>query len=197
MANFYSSGPPRGLASPFIFPPRCRSWPTTTGPARARWHWESIRRVFTWVRPEAQCSQAFWASHGWRWPFFVLGLAGMAYALFLGVGLVEPVRGQSELAKPTLDDSLVGDELGHGRLKGKLVRQAFPDLEQSCRRPAPVCLRRANFVAATFLTWLTHFIYEKFSMSLSGSSTISTAWSLSSLAGASAAVCLPTGWRDE
>ena len=41
--------------------------------------------------------------YGWRWPFYVLGLAGTAYSLFLGVGLVEPVRGQSELAKPALD----------------------------------------------------------------------------------------------
>ena len=37
---------------------------------------------------------------GWRSPFFVLGLAGAAYALILGFLLVEPLRGQSEGTKP-------------------------------------------------------------------------------------------------
>src|SRR4029077_13178844 len=29
---------------------------------------------------------------GWRWPFWILGLAGMVYAVFLGFCLVEPPR---------------------------------------------------------------------------------------------------------
>jgi MFS family permease len=115
----------------------------------------------------------------------VLGLAGMAYALFLGVGLVEPVRGQSELAKPMLDDPLIDDELAHASLeKGSLSDKIFRILSNRAAALLLCVFVGANFVAATFLTWLTQFIYEKFSMSLSGSSTISTAWSLSSLAGA-------------
>jgi len=46
---------------------------------------------------------------GWRSPFFVLGLAGAAYALVLGFLLVEPVRGQSEVAKPESIDPALGD----------------------------------------------------------------------------------------
>jgi MFS family permease len=42
----------------------------------------------------------------------------------------------------------------------------------------------ANFVAATFLTWLPMFIYRKFAMGVAGSSTTSTVWSLASLVGA-------------
>ena len=42
----------------------------------------------------------------------------------------------------------------------------------------------ANFVAAAFLTWLPTFIFRKFSMDVSGSSTTSIVWPLASLAGA-------------
>ncbi len=39
-------------------------------------------------------------------------------------------------------------------------------------------------MAATFLTWLPTFIYRKFAMGVSGSSTTSTVWPLASLVGA-------------
>ena len=42
----------------------------------------------------------------------------------------------------------------------------------------------ANFVAATFLTWLPLYIFEKFELDLADSSLISTVWPLASLAGA-------------
>jgi sugar phosphate permease len=42
----------------------------------------------------------------------------------------------------------------------------------------------ANFVAATFLTWLPLYIFEKFHVRLADSSMISTTWSLASLFGA-------------
>jgi MFS family permease len=123
--------------------------------------------------------------YGWRWPFFVLGLAGTAYALFLGVGLVEPVRGQSEPDKSALRDLLVDDDLAHATPeKGSLWDKVFRILSNRAAVLLLCVFVGANFVAATFLTWLTQFIYEKFSMSLSGSSTISTAWSLASLVGA-------------
>jgi MFS family permease len=41
---------------------------------------------------------------GWRCPFYVVGLAGAAYALVLGFLLVEPVRAQSEETKPVHAD---------------------------------------------------------------------------------------------
>ena len=51
---------------------------------------------------------------GWRSPFYVLGLAGMAYAVLLGFFLVEPVRGQSEEDKPAKPEPALGDELEQG-----------------------------------------------------------------------------------
>ena len=42
----------------------------------------------------------------------------------------------------------------------------------------------ANFVAATFLTWLPTFIFERFDLGLDNSSFTSTFWPLASLPGA-------------
>ena len=42
----------------------------------------------------------------------------------------------------------------------------------------------ANFVAATFLTWLPMFIFESFDLGLDNSSFTSTFWPLASLPGA-------------
>ena len=120
--------------------------------------------------------------YGWRSPFLILGLVGTAYALVLGLSLIEPSRGESEEAKPTLlpnPDELPGSAPDDS-IRDKVVRIAG-------NRAAVLLLCvfiGANFVAATFLTWLPTFIYEKFGLSLSGSSTTSAVWSLSSLFGA-------------
>jgi sugar phosphate permease len=127
---------------------------------------------------------------GWRSPFFVLGLVGAMYALFLGFILVEPVRGQSEEAKPAPVDLDAGDEVGPGvatreDLWGKVLRILT-------NRVAILLLCvfiGANFVAAAFLTWLPTFIYRKFSMDVADSSLTSTVWPLASLVGA-----LGGGW---
>jgi MFS family permease len=124
-------------------------------------------------------------SYGWRSPFFVLGLAGTAYALFLGISLVEPIRGQSEVAKPARREPRVDDELVPASHEKRILWDKVLRVLSNRAAVLLLCVFiGANFVAATFLTWLTHYIYEKFSMSLSGSSGTSAAWSLASLAGA-------------
>ncbi len=122
---------------------------------------------------------------GWRSPFYLLGLAGAAYALVLGCVLIEPVRGQADENKPVQPDPSLGDELDRGMtrqqdLEGKIVRILT-------NRAAAMLLCvfiGANFVAAAFLTWLPTFIYRKFAMGVSDSSTTSTVWPLASLVGA-------------
>ena len=83
-----------------------------------------------------------------------------------------------------------GDELAHTAAeKGSLCDKVLRILSNRAAVLLLCVFVGANFVAATFLTWLTQFIYEKFSMSLSVSSTLSTAWSLSSLAGSALRRC--------
>jgi len=122
---------------------------------------------------------------GWRSPFYVLGLAGAAYALVLGFLLVEPVRGQSEETRPAKADPLPGAELGHGMTRQRDLWEKI--VRVLTNRPALLQLGvfiGANFVAAAFLTWLPTFIYRKFSMDISDSSTTSIVWPLASLVGA-------------
>jgi MFS family permease len=122
---------------------------------------------------------------GWRSPFFVLGLAGMAYALLLGFGLREPVRGQSEVAKPVRRDPLPSDDLeGTTPPKETIWGKVSRILSNRAALLLLCVFIGANFVAATFLAWLPLFVFERFSAGLLGSSTISTTWSLASLAGA-------------
>jgi MFS family permease len=122
---------------------------------------------------------------GWRSPFFVLGLAGAAYALVLGFLLVEPVRGQSEAAKPASVDPTLGDELDQGMISKQDLWDKIARILTNRAAVLLLCVFvGANFVAAAFLTWLPTFIYRKFMLGVSGSSTTSTVWPLASLVGA-------------
>jgi len=122
---------------------------------------------------------------GWRSPFFVLGLAGAAYALVLGFLLVEPVRGQSEVAKPESIDPALGDELDQGMISKEGLWEKIAGILTNRAAVLLLCVFvGANFVAAAFLTWLPTFIYRKFALGVSDSSTTSTVWPLASLVGA-------------
>jgi MFS family permease len=121
---------------------------------------------------------------GWRAPFYVLGMAGTAYALVLGFLLVEPVRGQAEVTVSVEAEPPPGNELEFGMTRWQHLCEKI--LRILTNRAAVLLLGvfvGANFVAAAFLTWLPTFIYRKFSMDLSGSSTTSVVWSLASLVG--------------
>ena len=121
---------------------------------------------------------------GWRSPFYVLGLAGTAYAMLLGFSLIEPVRGQSEEIKPKGDLGLANELDVDLMIKDTIWEKVARVLTNRAAILLLAVFVGANFVAATFLTWLPLFIYRKFDMSVSGSSTTSTVWSLASLAGA-------------
>ncbi len=123
---------------------------------------------------------------GWRSPFYVLGLAGAAYAILLGFFLVEPLRGQAEGAKPVKHGTNVDDEFA--RRPGRRGSGFWDKVTRILSNRAALVLLcvfiGANFVAAAFLTWLPTFIYRKFAMNIAASSTTSVVWSLASLVGA-------------
>jgi MFS family permease len=113
--------------------------------------------------------------YGWRSPFWILGLIGMAYSVFLAFWLVEPKRETSK--EEDLDADLAGKPLSLGDNLARIVQS-----------PAAVVLlvvfAGANFVATAFMTWLPLFIFTKFQLGLTFSSLTSSFFPLANLAGA-------------
>jgi MFS family permease len=122
--------------------------------------------------------------YGWRSPFWTLGLAGMAYALMLGLWLVEPRRAAME--EPVDHLKLIADEEGSAASSG--IAPLFAKIMRIVRNPDAFLLLGvfvgANFVAGTFLSWLPMYIYRNFKLGLSFSGLTSTVWPLASLPGA-------------
>jgi MFS family permease len=121
---------------------------------------------------------------GWRVPFRVLGLAGIAYAVLLGFLLLEPAR-TAAIDKTDQERSGVDPD---GPPDPVDSRTLFEKIRRITRIPAAALLLcvflGANFVAATFLTWLPTFILNRFDLGVSQSSFTSTFWPLASLPGA-------------
>ncbi len=121
---------------------------------------------------------------GWRSPFWVLGLTGTVYAAFLILSLIEPVRGQAggetAEADPRQREEMSPTRAVSAPLSAKIARLMS-------NRAAVLLFAvfvGANFVAATFLTWLPTFIFEAFDVGLHNASFTSTFWPLASLPGA-------------
>jgi MFS family permease len=119
---------------------------------------------------------------GWRSPFWVLGLSGMAYAILLAMSLVEPPRGQTdgEQTLPPMDagsaDQFAADT---GALAPRIARIAK-------NRTAVLLLVMflgANFVATIFLAWLPAYVSRSFDLGLSDSALTSVFWPLASVPG--------------
>jgi MFS family permease len=122
--------------------------------------------------------------YGWQSPFWVLGMAGLVYAMFLGVVLIEPRRegrdGDGDRARP--DD-------GHGATAAESSDHSlWSRISRIVRNPAAALLLcvflGANFVAATYLIWLPLFVSRTFGEGLGSSALKSTLWPLASLPGA-------------
>ncbi len=79
---------------------------------------------------------------GWRSPFWVLGLVGIVYAVFLSFGLVEPVRSQAADDKDKKRDLLDDEDWARlGRERESLGEQVAADHRQSRGRDAAwLCL---------------------------------------------------------
>jgi MFS family permease len=93
---------------------------------------------------------------GWRSPFWVLGLVGLAYAAWLPSRLREPPRAPS--------DAPPGDPRR--------------DLAAVLRTPAALALlgtfAGANFVAMALLAWLPDFVFRTYKLDLFGSALVAT-----------------------
>ncbi len=114
---------------------------------------------------------------GWRSPFWVLGAAGIAYAVFLGFALIEPRRGGTSNPEPAGADFAGNDQ------RPLLVK--ISRIVSNPRAALLLCVFiGANFVATTFLSWLPTFIERNFKLGLSFSALTSTVWPLASLPGA-------------
>ena len=174
-----------GLGESFYFPASMSVLADYHGP-RTRSRAMSIHQtsVYLGTAGGAALTGFLAKRHGWRSPFWALGLAGTVYAVVLVFCLIEPARGatseEKDSPKPLdLDDrkttASAADSLG--QKIGRIVSN----------RPAALLLAvfvGANFVASTFLTWLPTFIFEGFNLALDDSSFTSTYWPLASLPGA-------------
>jgi MFS family permease len=176
-----------GLGEAFYFPASMSVLADYHGP-RTRSRAMSIHQTSVYLGTAGGAVLAGYLGeyYGWRSPFWVLGLTGLAYAAFLATVLREPTRDRAKVEPGGRKPASVGiDEwqsrpADAGTLMEKVVRIVT--------NPAAALLLTvfvgANFVAATFLIWLPDYIFEKFRVGLAYSSTISTTWSLASLIGA-------------
>ncbi len=122
---------------------------------------------------------------GWRTPFWGLGIAGLVYAFFLAVVLIEPRRGGAK-SRTAKNAELLDEEVA-------LAGDANPPplltkVAAIVDNPVAVMLLMvfigANFVAAGFLTWLPSLVGRGFDLGLASSAVASTIWPLSSVPGA-------------
>jgi MFS family permease len=175
-----------GLGEAFYFPASMSVLADYHGP-RTRSRAMSIHQTSVYLGTAGGAILAGYLGqhHGWRFPFWALGLTGLVYAAFLGTYLVEPAReveGKADGPKPIGDDfdEWASAPADSASLPEKVVRIVT-------NVPAALLLAvfvGANFVAATFLAWLPLYIFEKFGTKLADSSLISTAWPIASLVGA-------------
>jgi len=103
----------------------------------------------------------FAEAYGWRFGFLVFGTAGLAASFLLLRWLKEPVRGASDGNLPAAEVS------NREQVPPPTLREVLGELS---RTPTALVLLAAffgaNFVAATFLTWMPTFLREKFQMNL-------------------------------
>jgi len=176
-----------GLGESFYFPASMSLLADYHGP-RTRSRALSIHQtsVYLGTAGGAVLAGYLGESLGWRSPFWILGLAGIVYAGFLGAMLVEPPRESTA----TSAGALSARNGGEAALNP--AAYSAPALGVKIGRilsnPSAALLLLvfvgANFVAAAFLAWLPSYIFERFELGLSSSSLTSTFWPLASLPGA-------------
>ncbi len=176
-----------GLGEAFYFPASMSVLADYHGP-RTRSRAMSIHQTSVYLGTAGGAVLAGYLGehYGWRSPFWTLGLAGLAYAVFLGTVLREPARDHAK-EKPKAP-APGGNEFDEWDSRAVASGTLTEKVKRIVTNPAAALLLTvfvgANFVAATFLAWLPLYIFEKFRMGLADSSMISTTWSLASLFGA-------------
>ena len=111
---------------------------------------------------------------GWRSPFWVLGVAGVVYAIALPIFFVEPKRGQADAKAPSADPPELTDDV-----QPPPKAQFWKNLRTILLTPSSLCLvftfGAANFVTATLLTWLPTFVKRRFPfLDLTGAAAVAS-----------------------
>ncbi len=99
-------------------------------------------------------------AYGWRYPFLLLGAAGMVLGVVLGVFIREPRRNEAErLAEGEPADAAEPERVPLARFLAELVRTPTAAV-------LVAAFFGANFVALVFLAWAPTFLKEKFELPL-------------------------------
>ncbi|MHB1557915.1 MAG: MFS transporter [Isosphaeraceae bacterium] len=122
---------------------------------------------------------------GWRAPFLGLGIAGLVYAVFLAVVLIEPRRGGARTTAGKSEELLEGEVgIAGDSAQSPLLDKVAAIFRNRVAAMLLLVFIGANFVAAGFLTWLPSLVGRGFDLGLAGSAVASTVWPLSSVPGA-------------
>jgi MFS family permease len=174
-----------GLGESFYFPASVSFLADYHGPAtRSRAMSTHQTSVYLGTAGGAALTGILAQLQGWRSPFWVLGLVGIVYAVVIVVGLVEPARNQAVSQERKRKPADIEDWGSAGAEPESLGAQVWRIVAIPAAALLLLVFVGANFVAATFLTWIPTFIFEKFDLGLDYSSFTSTVWPLASLPGA-------------
>jgi MFS family permease len=104
--------------------------------------------------------------YGWRSPFWVLGIVGILYAVWLPFQLDEPERGKADGKSEPLDELCPRS------------RAWVADLRDILASPAALMLlatfAAANFVAMAWLAWLPQYVKSQFHLDLTSSAAVAS-----------------------
>lgn len=148
-----------GLGESFYFPASMSLLADHHGPA-TRSRAMSLHQTSVYVGTAAGGIAAgmLGQKYGWRAPFFVLGMIGLAYAMILPWVISEPQRGASDASPaedgvwPSVDDTPASRNL-LGQVRAVLLNPAAAMLL--------IVFAGANFVAATLLAWLPDYVFRQ------------------------------------
>ena len=107
----------------------------------------------------------------------------MAYPVFLGFCLVEPLRESTNHDAGGKEQSGREEWSSPPVRAGALTEKVARILTNRAAALLLVTFVGANFVAAAFLTWLPTYIFERFDLGLSSPDLTSKFWPLASLPG--------------
>ena len=154
-----------GLGESFYFPASMSMLSDYHGP-RTRSRAMSIHQTSVYLGTAGgwYLGGALGQQYGWQSPFWALGLAGMAYALMLGICLVEPRRAaiEGDTTKPTGDD----ESKSASDDSGPLFREDRANRNQSRRRHALGRLRGGQLRRDDLSDLVTNVCIEKVSISV-------------------------------
>jgi MFS family permease len=111
---------------------------------------------------------------GWKWPFVILGSAGILLGVVLGLFIREPARNEAEQR----EHGIVADAADEPAAVAKPSFLGF--LVELTGNPTAVCLAvafvGANFVAVVFMIWTPSFLVREFGLSVAKAGFWATAF---------------------